>query len=140
MSRRSLRIGFVFGIALIGGVSLGMEVPADAAGFTTAARTEDGVIGVALMVGSDQSEGYPVVSQLIPDGSAAEDGHIKVGDRVIGVDVEDGKRIDFQGKELMEVVRLIRGPADTKVKLVVIHAGENEKKVYELTRKPLKVE
>jgi C-terminal processing protease CtpA/Prc len=106
---------------------------------TTASNldSDDPVAGVGLALKQDAGDDYPMVQNLIAGGSASEDGNIKVGDLIVGIEKEDGSILDFKGKPLMEIVLEIRGPVDTKVKLVVRHKGEDGKKTYELTRKPL---
>jgi C-terminal processing protease CtpA/Prc len=105
---------------------------------SVAARLVDdpqGGVGIALR--QFENSDYLIVNDLIPGGSAAEDGHIQVGDEVVGLENEDGTILDFKGKTIQEVVALIRGPVDSKIKLVVHHKDEDGRKTYELKRKPL---
>jgi carboxyl-terminal processing protease len=98
------------------------------------------VVGVGLALGrSNDSDDYPTVKEVLKAAPAHKDGRIKVGDSIAGVEDDDGKRTDFKGKALEEIVRQIRGPAGTTVKLVVIPKGtdKDDSKVIELTREPI---
>jgi hypothetical protein len=104
-----------------------------------AGQDSDGGVGIALKRGEDEEGGYPIVAEFLPGGAAEKDGRIKVGDEIAGIEKEGGEKIDFKGKDLQEIVGLIRGPSGTKVKLVVIPNGSKEPKVYELTRQKLEI-
>jgi carboxyl-terminal processing protease len=98
------------------------------------------VVGVGIALGKDaESDDYPAVKKLLDAAPAHRDGRIKVGDRIAGVEDDDGKRTDFKGKKLEEIVPYIRGPSGTTVKLVVIPKGKDkdDAKVIELTREPI---
>ena len=75
-----------------------------------------------------------VVNRVIEGGAAARDGRIKVGDRLRGIESEGGEGGDFRGKSPEEVAGLIRGPAGTKVRVVVVPKGQDGREVVELTR------
>ena len=77
-------------------------------------------IGAALR----EKDGYTIVESIVPDGAADKDGRLKKGDKIIGVDKGDGNMIDIIEMKLSRVVRLIRGPKDTKVILKVKKADE----------------
>jgi carboxyl-terminal processing protease len=73
-------------------------------------------IGAAL----GQEDGYTVVKRVVPGGAAEKDGRLKVGDKIIGVDTKgDGEITPVVEMKLNKVVRLIRGPRGTKVRLQV---------------------
>lgn len=99
-----------------------------------AARTIVG-IGVALR---PEKEGIEV-AKIIPDGPAARDGRLKVGDRIVGIETAGGEKVEFGDKPLGEISWLIRGPKGTKLRLIVIPKGSTEREVYELTRDTLKL-
>jgi carboxyl-terminal processing protease len=90
-------------------------------------------IGASLMT----EDGYPVVKEVVPGGAADKDGRIQEEDRIVGIIKDDGTREDFVEKKLNDVVRKIRGPKGTKVKLIIKPAGSSEEKVYELTREKI---
>ncbi len=73
-------------------------------------------IGAAL----GQEDGYTVVKRVVPGGAAEKDGRLKVGDKIIGVDTKgNGEIVPVVEMKLNKVVRMIRGPRGTKVRLQV---------------------
>lgn len=89
-------------------------------------------------------DGITKIVRLIPGGPADKSGLLKVNDKIVGVaslpenDIEDVRdwRID-------EVVRLIRGPKNTKVRLEVIPNSSSDDilgRVIEITRGLVKLE
>ena len=88
-------------------------------------------IGAALHV----VDGYTVVSKIIPGGAADKSGDLKPEDRIVSVGQgEDGELTDVVDMKLGDVVKLIRGPAGTIVRLGVNPAGVGEKQIYIITR------
>ena len=87
-------------------------------------------IGARLKI----EDGYTVIQSLIPGGPVQKDGRLQVGDRIVGIQKEDGTEIDCIEKRLSDVVQRIRGPRGSKVRLIVQPAGSAERKIYELTR------
>ncbi len=88
-------------------------------------------IGAALQF----TDGYTVVSKIIPGGAAEKEGHLKPKDKIIGVGQGDNGEIeDVQDMKLNDVVKRIRGTRDTVVRLKVIPVGQVESKIYSITR------
>jgi carboxyl-terminal processing protease len=88
-------------------------------------------IGAALQM----TDGYTVVSKVIPGGAAEKDGRLKPEDRVVSVGQGvDGEMVEVLDMKLNDVVDKIRGKAGTIVKLGVISPGSTETKIYEITR------
>jgi carboxyl-terminal processing protease len=87
-------------------------------------------IGASLQ----SEDGYAVVKEVVPGMAADKDGRLQPEDKIIGIQKEDGSEIDLVEKKLSDVVRYIRGPRGTKVRLIVQPAGTKERKIYELTR------
>jgi carboxyl-terminal processing protease len=97
-------------------------------------------IGAALQL----TDGYTVISKIIPGGAADKEGSLKEGDRIISVAQNDGsneadKFVDVVDLKLNDVVALIRGKADTVVRLGVIPKGGTESKVIKITRAEIKL-
>jgi carboxyl-terminal processing protease len=104
-------------------------------------------IGAAL----GQDDGYTVVKRVVPGGAAAKDGRLQVGDKIIGVDSKgDGEITPVVEMKLTKVVRMIRGPRGTKVRLQVKTAehldpknpSKNRKSqvvIYEFTRRTVEL-
>ncbi len=84
------------------------------------------------------------VLNIIPGGPAAIDGRLKANDRITAVGQgSDGEMVDVVGWELDDVVRLIRGPEGTVVRLQVLPAGAlpgAAEQVLDLTRDKVKLE
>ena len=97
-------------------------------------------IGASLQTDDD----YVQVINIIPGGPAAMDGKLQPNDRITAVaQGEDGELVDVIGWRLDDVVQLIRGPADTVVRLQIMPAGAlpgAELKILNLTRNQVKLE
>jgi len=93
-------------------------------------------IGAALRT----DDGYTVVAQIVPGGAAEKDGRLKVGDKIIGVGQEDEEGlVDIVEMKLTRVVRLIRGPKGTIVRLQIKSEENSDTQVYELTRQVIEL-
>ena len=97
-------------------------------------------IGASLQTEDD----YVMVSNIIPGGPAAIDGSLQPKDKITAVaQGADGELVDVIGWRLDDVVQLIRGPAETVVRLQIISAGSlpgAEEKILTLTRNQVKLE
>ena len=97
-------------------------------------------IGASLQIEDD----YVMVINIIPGGPAAIDGELQPKDRITAVaQGEDGELVDVVGWRLDDVVQLIRGEAETVVRLQITPAGGlpgAEEKVLSLTRNQVKLE
>jgi len=93
--------------------------------------------GIGASLASE--DGYATIKEIIPGGAADKDGRLQVEDKVMGIVNADGTEEDFVEKKLSDVVRKIRGPAGTKVNLIVQPAGTRERKTYELTRQKIEL-
>jgi carboxyl-terminal processing protease len=64
-----------------------------------------------------------LIREIVPGGPAARSGALKSGDRILAVGQGgSGEMKDVVGWRIDDVVQLIRGPADTKVRLDVLPA------------------
>ena len=84
-------------------------------------------------------DGFAVVSEIVPGMAADKDGRLQPEDKIVAIQKENGEEIDLVEKKLSNVVRYIRGPRGTKVRLVVQPAGTKERKIYELTRERIEL-
>jgi carboxyl-terminal processing protease len=103
--------------------------PQEAKSFTENVHGSFG--GVGMNVG--MKEGNIVVISPLKDSPAMKAG-IKAGDLIMAV---DGKNVIGHSSD--EVVGLIRGPIDTKVKITVIHAGAKSPTDITITRQTIKI-
>lgn len=92
-------------------------------------------IGASLMI----EDGFPVVKEVVPGGAADKDGRLMPEDKIIGIETDDNAKEEFYGKKLSDIVRKIRGPAGTKVRIIVKPGGSEEMKVYELVREKIEL-
>lgn len=79
-------------------------------------------------------DGFTVIEQLIPGGAADTSGKLKPKDRIIAV--AQGKEAAFQNvieMELRDVVKLIRGPKGTEVRLKILRKTAKEPTRFEIT-------
>ena len=97
-------------------------------------------IGASLQTEDD----YVHIVNIIPGGPASIDGTLEPNDKIIGVaQGEDGEMVDVIGWRLDDVVDLIRGKADTVVRLQIIPAGTlpgNSERVLQLSRGQVRLE
>lgn len=77
--------------------------------------------GIGAVLQSDDE--YTKIARLVPAGPAAKSQQLAPADRIIGVAQGDGEMIDVVGWRLGEVVKLIRGPKGSDVRLEVIPAS-----------------
>jgi carboxyl-terminal processing protease len=86
--------------------------------FDIAMRLELDGIGVAL----EMAGGEIVVRELVKGGAAERDGRLSPGDRIVAVgEGETGEIVDATAEGLARVVRRIRGPRGTPVRVDVLH-------------------
>jgi carboxyl-terminal processing protease len=77
-------------------------------------------IGARLQTDND----YTKVNEILPGGPAEKSNLIHVNDRIIGVAQGDkGEMVDVIGWRIDEVVKLIKGPKGTKVRLQLLPAS-----------------
>lgn len=79
-------------------------------------------------------DGFTVIEQLIPGGAADHSGKLKNKDKIVAVG--QGKDGTFQNvieMELREVVKLIRGPKGSEVRLKILRKTPKETNRFEVT-------
>jgi CubicO group peptidase (beta-lactamase class C family) len=93
------------------------------------------IVGIGVVLGwRAEDGGYPTVKDLLAGGPAAKSGGIEVGDRIAGVEDENGRFVDFKEKSPRESIALIRGPHGSSLRVVVEPKDGGERKVYRLIR------
>lgn len=96
-------------------------------------------IGASLQTDDD----YVLVVNIIPGGPAAIDGELQPKDRITAVAQGDEELVDVIGWRLDDVVQLIRGPAESVVRLQIMPEGAlpgASEKIISLTRNKVKLE
>jgi carboxyl-terminal processing protease len=107
--------------------------PATVENFEIAMRLELEGIGAALQ----SVDGYTVVNKIVPGGAAEKDGRLKVEDKIVAVgqgEDASGEMVDIVDMKLSDVVKMVRGKENTKVRLAVVSVGSPEKKILTITR------
>lgn len=69
-------------------------------------------------------DGYIKIVDLVPGGPADKQGKLKPEDRIISVTQEKGEPVDVIDMSVNNAVKLIRGPAGSKVTLTVLAADK----------------
>src|SRR5205085_1516617 len=103
-----------------------------------AAKNFNIVIGLQLEgIGAQLrlNDGYTVIDKLIPGGPADKNGQLKAGDRVVSVGQgEDGPVVDVADMKLNDVVGMIRGKANTIVRIGALPETGGALKNIKITR------
>ena len=98
--------------------------------------------GIGALLSSDGM--YTTIASLVAGGPAEKSDSIKPNDRIIGVAQDGDENItDVIGWRIDDVVRLIRGPKDSKVKLEIIPAtslDDSNTQIIEIKRNVVKLE
>ena len=98
--------------------------------------------GIGAVLQNDND--YVKVVRLVPAGPADKSKQIVPADKIIGVAQGNGEMVDVIGWRLDEVVKLIRGPEGSVVRLDVIPASnapnDQTSKVVAITREAVKLE
>lgn len=98
--------------------------------------------GIGAVLQNDNE--YVKVVRLVPAGPAEKSKLIAPADKIIGVAQGDKEMVDVIGWRLDEVVKLIRGPKGSKVRLEVIPASnapsDQTSKVVTIVREAVKLE
>jgi carboxyl-terminal processing protease len=98
--------------------------------------------GIGAVLQNDND--YVKVVRLVPAGPADKSKQIVPADKIIGVAQGNGEMVDVIGWRLDEVVKLIRGPKGSVVRLDVIPAsnapGDQSTKIVSITREAVKLE
>ena len=87
-------------------------------------------------------DGYTVVEEIVPGGSAAKQGSLKPKDKVIAVaQDEKGEMVDVIDMDLRNVVRMIRGKKGSVVRLSLLRQGAaTERYTVRLVRDKINLE
>lgn len=95
--------------------------------------------GIGAVLQAD--DGYTKIVRIMPGGPANRSKLIKANDRIIAVqNPGDKEATDILDMKLDKVVSLIRGKKGSVVKLTIIPAGSDERKVISITRDVVKLE
>lgn len=91
--------------------------------------------GIGAMLRSEY--GITSIHSLVPGGSAQKSGLVKAGDKIVAVAQWNEAPIDVIDMDLKDVVKLVRGPRGSKVKLTL--RRENQQFFAVLTREKVEL-
>lgn len=75
-----------------------------------------------------------VFAEVLKGGPAANTGHIAAGDLLVAVRHNEKERIDLAGLQLSQITDLTRGPADTRIDVLILHPNTLQQEWLTLTR------
>ena len=78
--------------------------------------------GIGALLSSDN--GFTVIEELIPGGSAEKSGLLKPKDKIIAVAQKRAKPVNVIDMDLRDVVKMIRGKKGTQVTLMILRQSE----------------
>ena len=84
-------------------------------------------------------DGYCTLRELMPGGPAELSGQLNPGDRIVAVAQGSGEAVDVVDMKLARVVKMIRGPKGSEVRLTVLPAGEAGRHVVSLIRDEIRL-
>ncbi len=97
--------------------------------------------GVGAVLSMD--DGALKITEIMPGGPIDVDGRIKEGDRIVGVQQDDGEMEDIMWQPMKKTIKKIRGKKGTRVTLEIIpradQSGATRKRI-ELLRDEIKLE
>lgn len=100
------------------------------------------LVGIGAVL--TEMDEYTTIRELVPGGPASVSGQLKVGDRIVGVaQGETGAMEDVLGARLDDTVSLIRGTANSTVRLDVLPAEagpDGPHKIVTLVRKMISMQ
>ncbi len=92
--------------------------------------------GIGAMLRSE--DGITSVQSLVPGGAAQKSGLVKVGDKVVGVAQDKSPPVDVIDMDLRDVVKLIRGPGGSVVRLTI--RRKDKEQSVPITREKVQLE
>ncbi|MEZ4741310.1 MAG: carboxy terminal-processing peptidase [Bdellovibrionota bacterium] len=84
--------------------------------------------GIGAVLRSE--DGFTTIQSLVPGGAAAKTGKVEVEDKIIAVAQGNEAPVDVIDMDLREVVKLIRGPRGTEVRLSLVRQEGSAAKKY----------
>ncbi len=109
--------------------------PSDKANFDIAMTGSLEGIGAVLR----ERDHYVEVAELVPGGAAWREGHLTAGDLILSVTSEGKDTVDIADMHIDDVVKMIRGPKGTRVKLKV-KKDSGVEEVVDITRDVVVIE
>jgi carboxyl-terminal processing protease len=86
--------------------------------------------GIGVSLSSD--DGYTIVQEIIPGGSADRASALQPKDKIIAVAQDQKEPVSILDMDLSDVVKMIRGKKGTKVKLTVVRQKGNKSSTFDV--------
>ena len=86
--------------------------------------------GIGVSLSSD--DGYTIVQEIIPGGSADRASALLPKDKIIAVAQDQKDAVNILDMDLSDVVKMIRGKKGTKVKLTVVRQKGNKSSTFDV--------
>lgn len=77
------------------------------------------LFGIGALLSLSPEDDLCVIKEIIPGGPADLNKQLKPNDKIIAVGQEGEEPIEIIGMKLRKIVEMIRGPKDTKVRLII---------------------
>ncbi len=87
--------------------------------------------GIGVSLSSD--DGYTVVQEIIPGGSADRASALRPKDKIIAVGQDKQEPVNIVDMDLSDVVKMIRGKKGTRVSLTVVRAAGSKSETFHVT-------
>ncbi len=80
-----------------------------------------------------QQDGFTIIDALVPGGAAAKSGQVMIQDKILAVGQAKGPMENVIDMDLKDVVKKIRGPKGSKVRLSILRSEGDGKQRKEVT-------
>jgi carboxyl-terminal processing protease len=96
-------------------------------------------VGIGAVL--QDEDGFCVIKRLLPGGPAEGSEQLKPDDKIVSVAQGDDDFVDVIDMKLRKIVKLIKGPKNTKVRLEIVPVGADpsDRKVVSLIRDEIKL-
>jgi carboxyl-terminal processing protease len=96
-------------------------------------------VGIGAVLADE--DGYCTIQKLLPGGPAQGSEELSPDDKIVGVAQGEDEFVDVIDMNLRKIVKLIKGPKNTKVRLEIIPAGADpgDRKIVSLIRDQIKL-
>ncbi|MBT6461976.1 MAG: carboxy terminal-processing peptidase [Opitutae bacterium] len=96
-------------------------------------------VGIGAVL--QDEDGYCTIQKLLPGGPAQGSEELAPDDKIVGVAQGEDEFVDVIDMNLRKIVKLIKGPKNTKVRLEIIPAGADpgDRKIVSLIRDQIKL-
>ncbi len=95
--------------------------------------------GIGAVLRSE--DGFTTIQSLVPGGAAYKTGKVEIDDKIVSVGEGEKPPVDVIDMDLREVVKLIRGPRGTEVRLSIVRqkGGEAKKIIVPIIREKVQL-